>query len=213
MKKKLIIGCTFFACFLSCKKTEELSVLKPNVIIEKNVITKKIENKPSFSFNLLKKDSDERPSEIKIEITQNNKITQIIIYKPDTWQIAEEPFKVRQINYFKNDIQIKEGIENFHEFITGDFNFDNLEDFAILYDFGGNGGPSYSYYFQNKNGEFNLQKVFPLNQGYFPKKIDHVNQTLTTISPIGCCKTLTTIFNLNKSNFWKVISEKEEDMK
>jgi len=213
MKKRFIIGSAIFACLLSCKKAEKLAVLKPKISIEKKIISNKKQNGPAFSFKLLKKDGDNRPREIITEITLNNKISQTITYKPNFWQVAEEPFEVSQINYFQNNTAIKEGVENFHDFIIGDYNFDGLEDFAILYDSGGNGGPSYAYYFQNNNEEFYLDQDFLLNQGSFPKKIDHINHTLTTIVPIGCCKTSTTIFQLDKNNGWNVISQKEEDMK
>ncbi|MBV6878682.1 hypothetical protein NG800_002220 [Epilithonimonas ginsengisoli] len=213
MKKKYIIVSVTFACLLSCQKAEKLAVPKPKISIEKKIISNKKQNSPAFTFKILKKDGDDRPIEIKIEITRNNKISQTITYKPNFWQVAEEPFEVSQISYFQNNTPIKEGVENFHDFIIGDYNFDGLEDFAILYDSGGNGGPSYAYYFQNNNEEFYLDQDFLLNQGSFPKKIDHINHTLTTIVPVGCCKTSTTIFQLDKNNGWNVISEKEEDMK
>lgn len=120
---------------------------------------------------------------------------------------------VKRINYFSSDKKIKEGVENYHDFIIADFNFDNLEDFAILYDFGGNGGPLYSYYFQDKKDDtFKTEKQFPLNEGPFPKNIDRNNNTLTISGPRGCCKVSTTIFQL-KDNKWDVLSSKEEDMK
>ncbi|AKK72656.1 hypothetical protein OK18_08500 [Chryseobacterium gallinarum] len=77
--------------------------------------------------------------------------------------------------------------------------------------FGGNGGPSYSYFFQNEKGEFLSNKEFPLNEGPFPKIINKADKTLVIQRPKGCCKTNTTVFQLQKNN-WKIISTTDEAM-
>ncbi|MFP3590566.1 XAC2610-related protein [Chryseobacterium sp. SIMBA_038] len=161
----------------------------------------------SFSISILEKDTDNKPTTINIEIKQNNKIVQEIKYNPSFWSYID----FKPINYFNTGLQLQEGIESYHNFITADFNFDDLEDFAILYDSGGNGGPVYSYYFQNKKGEFKELKDFPLNEGSFPKEINKKDNTLTISGPIGCCKIETTIFQLKNSK-WNIISSKQENM-
>lgn len=179
---------------------------------KKEVKTPKNENF-DFKVSVAAKDDENRPVQLKINIFKNNKGFQEIIYTPGTWPAVEDSLSLNRINYFLSGEKIKEGIENYHDFIIADFNFDQLEDFAILYDSGGNGGPVYSYYFQDKNdGTFKMDKEFPLNEGAFPKIIDSNNKTLTTIAPLGCCKINTTIFQL-KENKWNILSSKEQDMK
>lgn len=211
--KTIITGCLLLMCFLGCKKTPTLQTKELNNSVEKKENFIKKTGQIKFSVFVLNTDNDGRPSKLKIEIFKNNKPKQNIIFAPNFWTFTEDSFKINQINYFKNGLKIQEGIENYHNLIIADFNFDNLEDFAILYDSGGNGGPVYSYYFQDKMGKFNLNDKFPLNQGPFPKNINNTNHTLTISLPISCCKIETTIFNLKENGEWEMISSKQEDLK
>ncbi len=210
---KIIIGYILLLSFLCCKKlnssTSQL-IKRPSIISKDS--TKKA-NEFKFSILLLNKDEEDRPSKLKIEIKRNNKIIQNIIFIPETWFSTKGSFKISRINYYENNTKIQEGVENYHDFIIDDFNFDNLEDFAILYDYGGNAGPIYSYYFKNCKGKFELVKDFPLNQDSFPKNVDTANRTLTTIRPFDCCKIETNIFHLKKNKSWELLSSKQEDMK
>jgi len=91
-----------------------------------------------------------------------------------------------------------------------DYNFDGLEDFSFIWDVGGNAGPLFQYFFQNKNGEFVEDEKFPLQQGLLPEDINARNKTLTTINSIGCCKINTVIYKLLETGEWDVISKIEE---
>ncbi|AYY83502.1 XAC2610-related protein [Chryseobacterium indologenes] len=178
-----------------------------------SVSDKVMNNLDEFNFfiSVLEKDQNNRPSSFKIEIIKNSKNFQNITYNPSAWPVIKDSLALTRANYFANDTIINDGVEHFHDFIIADFNFDGLEDFAILYDFGGNGGPSYSYFFQNEKGEFLSNKEFPLNEGPFPKIINKADKTLVIKRPKGCCKTNTTVFQLQKNN-WKIISTTDEAM-
>jgi len=207
----LKIGYFLMISILSCEKSNNINELKNRVsTTSKNPIKNSDEFK--FSVSILEKDSDNRPSKLKIEITKDSNHIQDIIYKPNTWVAIKDSLEITQIDYYNKNLKIQEGIEDYHDFIIADFNFDNLEDFAILYDYGGNGGPSYSYFFQNDQGQFIVNKQFPLNEGNFPKTLDKVNKTITLRIPSGCCKIKTTIFKLKKDNNWEILSSKEENM-
>jgi len=207
-KMKIVIFTFILICILSCEKKANLEIKKTINNTKKQIENpSQIKQDYSFSISILKKDTDNKPTTINIEIKQNNKIVQEIKYNPSFWSYID----FKPINYFNTGLQLQEGIENYHNFITADFNFDDLEDFAILYDSGGNGGPVYSYYFQNKKGEFKELKDFPLNEGSFPKEINKKDNTLTISGPIGCCKIETTIFQLKNSK-WNIISSKQENM-
>lgn len=172
-----------------------------------------IENIFQFSVSLVERDKDNRPSKLKIKVLENNKHSQDILYSPSIWSAVEDSLIINQIDYFSAPVPIREGIESYHDFIIADLNFDNLQDFAILYDIGGNAGPVYSYYFQNEKGKFNINKDFPLNHGPFPKVINKKDKTLTIKNPLGCCKISTTVFQSKENNKWETISSKEEEMK
>ena len=76
------------------------------------------------------------------------------------------------------------------------FSFEN--DFAILYDKTINTGTVFTYFFQNKKGEFYQNKEFPLK--LIPSKIDKKNKTLTQHNIVGCCKIGTSIYQLKIIN-------------
>jgi hypothetical protein len=186
--------------------------------IEKNISNKsekKCEiNQISDRYNFIISQDNENGISEKVQIDIENKKSkshQKIKYNFNSFTTSEIPCS--SISYFNNMIKIDEGIENFHNFILGDFNFDGLEDFAYLFDSGGNGGPSFTYFFQNKNNEFLEAKEFPLQQSYFPKEINNKDKTLTLRGPIGCCKIEITVYQLNKNNKWIILNSKEESIK
>ncbi|KMQ69259.1 hypothetical protein ACM39_03950 [Chryseobacterium sp. FH2] len=96
------------------------------------------------------------------------------------------------------------------KFIIKDFNFDGLEDFAIIWDNGGNGGELYEYYFQGKNGIFSFTDSFPLQHGMLAEDINIVNKRITTQSVIGCCHYNLNTYSLKPNGSWEVSSEQRE---
>ena len=83
-------------------------------------------------------------------------------------------------------------------FKVDDYNFDGLDDFTFMWDTGGNAGPVFSYFFQNKNGQFVKEESFQFQDGPLPKKINPKNKTLT----MG-----TSIFQLDNQKNWKQINK------
>ncbi|WNI36536.1 XAC2610-related protein [Chryseobacterium sp. SG20098] len=94
-------------------------------------------------------------------------------------------------------------------FFVKDFNFDGLEDFAIVWDQGGV-EKLYEYYLQDKNGNFSALASFPLQHGILAENIDLVNKTITTQSIIGCCHININKYKLNSNTTWESSSEQHE---
>ncbi len=94
-------------------------------------------------------------------------------------------------------------------FIIKDFNFDGLEDFAIVWDDGGNGGELYEYYFQDKNGIFSPTDSFPLQHGILAEDIDVANKVITTQSIVGCCHYNLNIYKLKSNGSWETSSKQQ----
>jgi len=128
--------------------------------------------------------------------TNNN--TQEINYKPYSFDFGCNS------SIFNDNISL----HNDYEIIAGDFNFDLLQDFAIIYDKTINTGTVFTYFFQNKKGEFYPNKEFPLK--LIPTKIDKKNKTLTQQNIIGCCKIGTSIYQLKNNKWAKIFSEIKE---
>jgi hypothetical protein len=157
-----------------------------------------------FLLTVLNQDEDNRPIVIGIEITNKNTSTsQRIEYTPNYWT---SDLSSNGISYLKNEGEINEGIDDYHTFVVADFNFDGLEDFAILYDMGGSAGPSFSYFLQSIDRKFEINPSFPLNQSFFPREIDKSNRILKTISPIGVYKIETNVYQLNNGKWDTVTS-------
>ncbi|KOS05049.1 hypothetical protein AM493_02625 [Flavobacterium akiainvivens] len=73
----------------------------------------------------------------------------------------------------------KEVMDNdYGNIIVADLNFDGLEDLAIKREQGGNGGPMYNFYFQDKTGRFIINQFLSTSMGYFPYKIITEEKTL-----------------------------------
>ena len=66
------------------------------------------------------------------------------------------------------------------DLIVADLNFDNREDFAIKYDSGGNAGPAYEFYTQDKSGRFRKDLFLSNEMGFFPGTIDTRRKRLIT---------------------------------
>ncbi|MDR4951331.1 hypothetical protein REB14_03905 [Chryseobacterium sp. ES2] len=94
-------------------------------------------------------------------------------------------------------------------FFVKDFNFDDLEDFAIVWDQGGV-EKLYEYYLQDKNGNFSAVETFPLQHGILAENIDVANKTITTQSIIGCCHININKYKLNSNTTWDISSEQQE---
>lgn len=69
---------------------------------------------------------------------------------------------------------------DFGDLIIADLNFDGKEDIALKHDVGGNGGPLYGFYMQDKAGHFYIDHFLTNSVGSFPKYIDPNHKTLTT---------------------------------
>lgn len=130
-----------------------------------------------------------------------------VVFKPEYWLK-----NACSATSYLNKSTTNEGIENYNKFIVGDYNFDGLEDFAIANYEGGNGGPQYAYFLQDNTGNFIKDAKFPLQEGFFPKKIDVKTKSLTISGPVGCCSIATAVYQLKGNNKWEMISSKEEKM-
>jgi hypothetical protein len=95
----------------------------------------------------------------------------------------------------------------FGDVVVADFNFDGYDDIAIVNDSGGNGGPSYSFYLQNKSRKFTKDNFLTDTVSYFPSIINKKDFTLTTYGHAGVCGTCERIYKLYK-NTWKKKSHK-----
>jgi len=97
-------------------------------------------------------------------------------------------------------------------FIVADFNFDLKNDFAIMNDMGGNGGTFYSYYIQQADNKFVLDKFLTDSMTYFPTKFIKKDKILVTYAHAGVCWLGEHKYKLDKTNKWTEISNKEIDV-
>jgi len=121
---------------------------------------------------------------------KKSKIAQEIRFEPNSWAIYSE---------LPCD-----------GFIVKDFNFDGLEDFAIVWDDGGNAGRLYEYYFQDKEGNFSTSTSFPLQHGVLADDVDNVKKTITTASPVGCCSINVNTYILRSNGTWEGSTRQEK---
>lgn len=171
-------------------------LVSAKLIYEIKLIRNKGEEQGSVSINVLDKKSRKSLYHINFQpefLFSDNTINQ-------------------NINYFDNSIKFKEGIENYHSFILDDFNFDGLEDFAIINYEGSNAGPQYAYFLQTPNKQFLNDNYLTSEVRFFPTEINKENKTLTISHPVGCCKNSTYTIQLQNNQIWKEIFSEITDM-
>lgn len=197
----------------------KLSKLNEPVNLEINTIINKVTLKPiivkgnyssNFSLQLISDTSgnDFSTSLIQINIIDKAKGRNIqkIEFQPEFLLGKTLPNKAISII---NNPKVKNEVEQYHKIIVGDYNFDNLEDFAFINYEGSNSGPQYAFFLQQEDGVFKIDNYLSKNIKFFPKIINGKKQTLTTIQTVGCCKTKTIIYKL-ENNKWNIISSIEE---
>jgi len=101
-------------------------------------------------------------------------------------------------------------VDNDHgDIIVADLNFDGKDDLAIKWEEGGNGGPLYNYYLQDKNGKFIIDDFLSKEMIFFPMEINAKKQTLTTLVHASAYSVSETVYKLDPgSGKWKQISHR-----
>lgn len=95
----------------------------------------------------------------------------------------------------------------FGDIVVEDFNFDGIEDIAVINDAGGNSGPFYSFYIQNNAGKFKKDDFLTDSVSVYPSEINSKNKTLATYGHAGACGVGKHTFKLDKiKNTWTVES-------
>ncbi|MFH6957004.1 XAC2610-related protein [Flavobacterium aquidurense] len=93
---------------------------------------------------------------------------------------------------------------DFGDIIVSDFNFDNKEDFAVKNDSGGNGGPTYNFYIQDKNKNFKLDPFLTTEMEFFPSKFISKSKRLVTYVHANAYQLSENVFEYNElSKKWK----------
>jgi hypothetical protein len=96
---------------------------------------------------------------------------------------------------------------DFGDLVIADYNFDGIEDLAIKKVEGGNGGPEYFFYLQDKKGNFVLDKFLTDKVVYFPSEINSKKHSIITIVHANAYQMNETTYQLNNGK-WKQISQR-----
>lgn len=159
-----------------------------------------------YEFTYLSNNEDDKN---RIEMTFKNKSTnevQKISY--ETEEIFDISLEKSSINLSRGDKILKN--ERNNQFIVCDINFDGKEDFAIVKS-NSNAGILYAFYIQ-KDNKFELDKDLTENMGFFPKKINPKEKTLTISHLSGCCKEITYRLQLGSDNQWKEVFYEKKNL-
>jgi hypothetical protein len=98
------------------------------------------------------------------------------------------------------------------DFCVADFNFDSMEDIAIVNDCS-NSGQLYSFYIQEEGGKFRLNRFLTDSMQYFPAKINSNNKTLVTYIFGGVCWIGEHKYQFDKKrNQWRQISHRSKNI-
>lgn len=97
---------------------------------------------------------------------------------------------------------------DYGDFIVEDVNFDGMEDLAIVSDIGGNGGPAYEFYVQDKSQHFHRDAYLSDSVQAFPSTIDRDRKTISTQTHANSMgETRRTFRWKSKTKQWKLIEK------
>lgn len=89
---------------------------------------------------------------------------------------------------------------DYGDLIIADFNFDQREDMAVIYDSGGSSGPLYLYCVRTPEGRFKKDTFLSETMQFFPSKFRPKNKTLTTFVIGGMCHIGEHVYKYNDIN-------------
>jgi hypothetical protein len=112
-------------------------------------------------------------------------------------------------SYITNKNIDKDATQNdWGDIIIADLNFDDREDIAIKNNSGGSSGATYSFYFQNAKGVFEINTHFAELIEFFPSEINKSKMTLTTVSHRYASHDCKTVYQYDlKKRSWTMINE------
>lgn len=159
-------------------------------------------------FKNQKETSDNCTVKIEIFKKSTNKKTQTIVFGSEL--LFEESFSncnsVKSYSTGKNK-NVRAVDNDFGDLVIADYNFDGIEDLAIKKLEGGNGGPEYFFYLQDKKGNFVLDRFLTDKVVFFPAKKNSKKHSITTVVHANAYQMNETTYQL-KNGKWKQISQR-----
>lgn len=148
---------------------------------------------------------------VKISITAKTGNVIQVIRKNPAWLWDNEFNNCSNIRSYSTLInQNKQAVDNdFGDLIVADLNFDGKDDFAIIYDSGGNSGPTYHFYIQQFNGKFQRNVFLSEEMAHFPSEINSKKMELKILTHTSANSVGERVFALNsKSDKWYLKSQR-----
>jgi len=174
----------------------------------------------SYSYNyeikMTELSNDSTESETKrIEIIVRHKNSNILV---DSLNIQSEELllevladsnTVRSFITNKNtSFEIQDN--HYGDVIIEDFNFDNLEDIAVINESGSYSGPRYLFFIQTKEGKFIIDTFLSTKVQFYPSKIIRNKRKLITDAVTGTCTISRRTYQYNsKTSQWKLLNTKQ----
>lgn len=99
---------------------------------------------------------------------------------------------------------------NYGDLIIEDFNFDNLEDIAIIYENGSYSGSRYLFFIQSAKGRFIKNEYLSSKVQFYPSKMNRKKMTLSTNSVTSKCTITEWTYQYNtRKSLWNLLRTKD----
>lgn len=204
MKKYIPILIILLICFCkdlkksSNKEKPAIAAVKKDTLplakIHKSSLHKNLSKRFNYQSFIQRIPTDYQDScVIKIEVYEkNNPKIFYTVNLISTYLLEDSTFVNKNVRSYITGKNVHQRIvdNQYGDIVIADFNFDNLEDFAIKREEGGNGGPIYNFYLAQKN-TFILDEYLSDTMATFPNKInkkEKILQTLGRASAVSTCK-------------------------
>lgn len=220
MKQTIILGALFIISCSERSANDKDSIREDNtkdkILIEDTIHVEKrfyedLSNNYNFKIGYTQQLKNSKTADnywtIEIFDKNKNKVDSIV---QTTYELSLKSLDFKQVRSYSTGKNLdKSVVDNyFGELVIADFNFDSKEDFAIINDEGGNAGVFYSYYIQQANKKFVLDRYLSDSMVYFPSAITKESRTLVRTTNTTCCFTEST-YQLTKGNQWEKTHYKE----
>ncbi len=212
-KKVDLVGLVpIHACFFGLNKPSNRISKKPETLYFENFY-EQLSEQFNIAVSITELNDNFVTSKICVSILdKNDSLRQIIQVNAEVVGPIRDVSHVRSYETRFNEHRKLEDPEFHGEIVIGDFNFDSLSDIAIVDLIPMSGTPSYTYYLQKENLNFEFDSYLTNEVGNLPQKMNSSKKIFMAYYHTGCCAQTYRYFKFDENGKCRLTYTKEIDL-